>query len=393
MDFFCVSELQLKSGLGNHGAPNIAKVKALVCKLIAGFSTVNTNVQNPTTPTQDYESFEDNGTDGVLLATDQTFTSSSIVASWDGKLIYLKDTVHPENSGVYRFTYVSNGNGTIAYQSTDNPEASTGISWWLCDDDYEVPNTAGDYIQLKTPHTDGWQIQFGYYSGNIQRSAYNWDSADTTWTGRAIVASKYWNMLDASELYLLSAVIALNGEYVNFICDVYNRFEMYYADFFSKCYASSSNLPEIDKYMCHDYWDSAAAHNMLKINPDDGSIGNPLIYNSYLKKVFRFMALQPSYYYAGWGYYNSDQQQSNARSGNIEIWKAPWFYPSVTYWSQYPFAGMGIRLRPKCFLMTNKHIQAENSLMDHDPAGVLTKNVRHWINGICTPWREKALKP
>jgi hypothetical protein len=131
------------------------------------------------------------GTNGVLSnanfnLVDSTYASFS--AGDVGKWVLIKDLTNPVNSGWYKITaYVDANTVTIDFRSgaTEYPTAATGLSWWMLAEDANTPVTNDDYWRLRTPHADGWEIEYFLYPsfGIRVRVSLN---ADWTATGKIL---------------------------------------------------------------------------------------------------------------------------------------------------------------------------------------------------------------
>jgi hypothetical protein len=140
------------------------------------------------------------GTDKDLRDT----TASAFAAGDVGKWVLVKDSSNPENSGWYRITaYIDADNVTLDFRSgaTEYPTNATGLSWWMMAEDNNTPNTLTDEWQLRTPHTDGWEIKFVLQG---DRYLYVSIALDTFAVGNKILAQRtvgQTSNVDANTIY------------------------------------------------------------------------------------------------------------------------------------------------------------------------------------------------
>jgi len=100
---------------------------------------------------------EHTAADGVLTATDYTFSSASaLFAAGDvGKFLVMVDATNEENCGIYEIdTFTSSSIVTVKWYTTGGnfPTASTGITWYLIDGETAGDPRNDDYYVLEVPH-------------------------------------------------------------------------------------------------------------------------------------------------------------------------------------------------------------------------------------------------
>jgi hypothetical protein len=125
-----------------------------------------------------FTSTERSGTGGVFSGTNFEFSgpSSSFLASDKDKYLIVKDNANPRNGGVYRIRkYISDTVIEIDYRAgtLEFPLASTGMSWWICGANYQLPQYYGDYVRLQSRHSTGWAIELKWDIYNP--TGYSWE--------------------------------------------------------------------------------------------------------------------------------------------------------------------------------------------------------------------------
>lgn len=131
------------------------------------------------------------GTNGALSNANFNLVDSTYAsfAPGDvGKWVLIKDLTNPLNSGWYKITaYVDANTVTIDFRSgaTEYPTTASGLSWWLLAEDANTPITDADYWRLRTPHADGWEIEYYLYPNYGIRARMSLN-ADWTGTGKIL---------------------------------------------------------------------------------------------------------------------------------------------------------------------------------------------------------------
>lgn len=135
--------------------------------------------------TGSWTSTEHGGTGGVFSGSDFVFTDAggTFLQSDVTKWLFVKDTANPTNSGWYKITkFNSSTSINIDFRTQTFPLASTGITWKVFADNYQLMSET-DYYRLQSPHVSGWAIEFSIGSSYnmVIRVAF-----DGNWSGSRI---------------------------------------------------------------------------------------------------------------------------------------------------------------------------------------------------------------
>lgn len=151
------------------------------------------------------------GTNGALSNANFNLVDSTYGAfsSGDiGKWVLIKDLTNPLNSGWYKITaFVDANTVTIDFRSgpSEYPTTASGLSWWMIAEDASVPNTVGDYWRLRTPHTDGWELEVELNSDTSGGLLHIRLSLNADWTGSGKILGDvlmgHDSQNDASQFY------------------------------------------------------------------------------------------------------------------------------------------------------------------------------------------------
>lgn len=131
------------------------------------------------------------GTNGALSNANFNLVDSTYAsfAPGDvGKWVLIKDLTNPSNSGWYKIlAYVDANTVTIDFRSgaTEYPTTASGLSWWMLAEDANTPITNDDYWRLRTPHADGWEIEY-FLVANFAIRVRMSLNADWTATGKIL---------------------------------------------------------------------------------------------------------------------------------------------------------------------------------------------------------------
>jgi hypothetical protein len=147
---------------------------------IVGYTWISESVSS-------FNTHEKTNTDGALSSSNFNFVSSSspFVLSDQDKWLVIVDNSNPENSGIYRVTnYVNSSTVTIDFRTdpTEYPTTSTGLTWYLMDEDYDTPTTNDGYFRLRTSHVDAWEIEFKLMNSSPNYGIATRVSLDGDWT-------------------------------------------------------------------------------------------------------------------------------------------------------------------------------------------------------------------
>lgn len=206
-------EMRFLQSPARSGSAFFAKCLCLWMYRVLGYTNFTEDVSgeagNETyDPTDASYGYEKTGANGVLNNTNFNFvdaTASAFTAGDAGKWLLIVDTTNPENSGWYRVaSYTDATTVVIDFRSgaTEYPTAQSGLAWYLMDEDYETPIVSGSYFRLRTPHTDGWEVEVKLAGSRHYEIRVSLDH-DWTASGKILDLRQYWHNsnVDANTQY------------------------------------------------------------------------------------------------------------------------------------------------------------------------------------------------
>lgn len=180
-------EVKFTEVSGTSTRNNAAKFIYLFLRYVLGY----THVSESAASGRSFQTYEKTGTAGSFTGSSFRFTdlSSSFVVGDVNKWVLLFDTTNPENSGWYQIvTFIDVDNVDINFKTgiTEYPTSSSGLTWYVMAEDYDIPMTVTDWWRLRTPHADGWEVELqflDFYSGGVDWRVFRIRvSIDQDWT-------------------------------------------------------------------------------------------------------------------------------------------------------------------------------------------------------------------
>lgn len=309
---------------------------------VLGFTHIDEQVTG--SPTRSFQNgYEANNTDGVLTATDLTFSSAAnpFAAGDVGKFLVVVDGSNPENCGIYEIaTFVGAGQVTINYYVPGGtfPTAATGLSWWMFDTNNAAytPVTFGDFFVVRSPHsTYPFEIyaeeeNIGNYIGTkmeFSPDSGSWDAVGHAWNSGAKVlnylgaGNEQWMFYDRfysdaphSRRYIIGDT---DGSFVLFVTDrnVTSSVNALMAAVVEPLETSPARSAS-ERLLIAGY-NPAAANQEVDRGDDQGGLGFGQVWEEYgaQKRYVQLMNLREDVNLVGYQDYFSRNLGVNARTG------------------------------------------------------------------------------
>lgn len=220
-------EVKFTEVSGGSIRDNAAKFIYLFLRYVLGY----THVSESAASGRSFQTYEKTGTAGSFTGSSFRFTdstASSFVVGDVNKWILIADMTNPENSGWYQIVaYVDADNVDINFKTgiTEYPTLSSGLTWYVMAEDYDIPITNDDYWRLRTPHVDGWEVEcrfFDFYVSGDYRVFQVRVSLDQDWTSSGKIlgpAAGCWGIKTNTALGSTIQYVEgdTDGSYVHFI--------------------------------------------------------------------------------------------------------------------------------------------------------------------------------